>query len=344
MRIGVLTGGGDCPGLNAVIRAVARRLFRHGYRIIGIREGWGGLIDGDFVELGPRSIGGILHRGGTILGTSRRTPLKEQGGVEKAQENWKRQGLYALVVIGGEGSLSVARIMYTEHGMPCVGVPKTIDNDLGGTDFTFGFDTAVTLATDAIDRLHTTAEAHNRVIVVEVMGRHVGWIGVVSAIAGGADVVLIPDHPMTVDEACRRIQRRHEQGKKFSIVVVSEGYELQYEDGGSRMVARGTDEFGRPRLGGIGSALAREIQARTGYDTRVTNLGYVQRGGTPTAHDRILATRLGIKAADLVHEGKFGRMSALRGSDIVDVALEDATAQLKTVSKTWWEAAEALAG
>jgi ATP-dependent phosphofructokinase / diphosphate-dependent phosphofructokinase len=251
------------------------------------------------------------------------------------------------VAIGGEDTLGVAARLYEEHGFPVVGVPKTIDNDLSATDYTFGFDTAVNIATEAIDRLHTTAESHNRVMVLEVMGRHTGWIAVMSGIAGGADVILIPEHPITVEEACADIQRRHARGKDFSIIVVSEGYELTYESGEQRLVAqeaRASDQFGHVILGGVGDALAREIEERTGFETRVTVLGHVQRGGTPTPRDRVLATRYGLKAADLVHEGNFGSMAALRGDSIVDVSLAEATAELKTVPPEWYEVAQAFFG
>src|SRR6186997_1824773 len=342
-KVGVLTGGGDCPGLNAVIRAVTRRSLTRGHTILGIREGWRGLVDGHFMELGPREISGILPRGGTILGTTRTNPYKTDGGVEKVLENFRAQGLEALVAIGGEDTLGVASRLFAEHELPVVGVPKTIDNDLSATDYTFGFDTAVFIATEAIDRLHTTAESHNRVMVVEVMGRHTGWIAVMSGIAGGADVILIPEQPVTVEQACRDLQRRHERGKDFSIVVVSEGYELTYESGERQTVTQdtSTDAFGHVRLGGVGDALAREIEERTGYETRVTVLGHVQRGGTPTARDRVLATRYGLKAAELVVAGTFGRMTALHGDEIVDVSLAEATAQLKTVPAEWYAVAKA---
>jgi 6-phosphofructokinase 1 len=254
--------------------------------------------------------------------------------------------LDALIAIGGEDTLGVAGRLHAEHDFPVVGVPKTIDNDLSATDYTFGFDTAVAICTEAIDRLHTTAESHNRVMVVEVMGRHTGWIAVMSGIAGGADVILIPEHPITVEEACRDLKRRHERGKDFSIVVVSEGYELTYESGERRVITQEAqlDEFGHVRFGGVGEALALDIEERTGYETRVTVLGHVQRGGTPTARDRVLATRYGLKAADLVHEQRFGRMAALHGDDIVDVALADATAELKTVPPGWYQVAKAFFG
>jgi ATP-dependent phosphofructokinase / diphosphate-dependent phosphofructokinase len=346
VRIGVLTGGGDCPGLNAVIRAVGRRSFSHGHQVLGIRAGWKGLVEGVLQPLGPREISGILPRGGTIIGTSRTNPFKTDS-VDRVLANFREASLDALVAIGGEDTLGVAARLHREHDFPVVGVPKTIDNDLAATDYTFGFDTAVTIATEAIDRLHTTAESHNRVMVVEVMGRHTGWIAVMSGIAGGADVILIPEQPITVEQACSEIRRRHERGLDFSIVVVSEGYELTYDSGERRLVgeaARETDQFGHVKLGGVGGELAREIEERTGYETRVTVLGHVQRGGSPTPRDRVLATRYGLKAADLVDEGRFGRMAALHGDDIVDVSLEEATAQLKTVPPDWYAVAKAFFG
>jgi 6-phosphofructokinase 1 len=345
MRVGILTGGGDCPGLNAVIRAVTRRTIGRGDEVVGIRSGWRGLVDGLFEPLGPREISGILPRGGTIIGTSRTNPYRVENGVERVLENFASAGLDALVAVGGEDTLGVAARLFTEHDFPVVGVPKTIDNDLSATDYTFGFDTAVSVATEAIDRLHTTAESHNRVMVVEVMGRHTGWIAVMSGIAGGADVILIPEQPITVEEACADIRRRHERGKDFSIVVVSEGYELTYESGEHRQVAQESeDEFGHVRLGGVGEALAREIEERTGYETRVTVLGHVQRGGTPTPRDRVLATRYGLKAADLVQTGEFGQMAALQGDAIVSVPLAEATAKLKTVPAEWYAVAKAFFG
>jgi ATP-dependent phosphofructokinase / diphosphate-dependent phosphofructokinase len=345
-RIGILTGGGDCPGLNAVIRAVARRSLERGVEVVGVREGWRGLVNGVFQPLGNREISGILPRGGTILGTTRTNPFNIDGGVDRVLETARSQGLDALVAIGGEDTLGVATRLHAEHGFPVVGVPKTIDNDLSGTDYTFGFDTAVWIATEAIDRLHTTAESHNRVMVVEVMGRHTGWIAVMSGIAGGADMILIPEEPATVEQACTDLQHRHERGKDFSIVVVSEGYELTYESGEKRAVTQAAeaDQFGHVRLGGVGEALAADIEERTGYETRVTVLGHVQRGGTPTPRDRVLATRLGLKAADLVHEGRFGRMAALHGDEIVDVALEEATRELKRVPTSWYDVARAFFG
>jgi ATP-dependent phosphofructokinase / diphosphate-dependent phosphofructokinase len=328
-----------------VIRAVTRRSLDRGVEVLGVREGWRGLVDGRFQELGPREISGILPRGGTIIGTSRTNPYRDEGGVEAVLRNFDR--LDALVAVGGEDTLGVAARLHEEHGLPVVGVPKTIDNDLGATDYTFGFDTAVAIATEAIDRLHTTAESHNRVMVVEVMGRHTGWIAVMSGIAGGADVILIPEQPVTVEDCCAELERRHGRGKDFSIVVVSEGYELMYGSGERHAVAqepRASDQFGHVRLGGVGDALAHEIEARTGYETRVTVLGHVQRGGSPTPRDRVLATRFGLKAADLVHEGRFGTMAALHGDDIVAVPLRDAVAELKTVPPRWFDVARAFFG
>jgi ATP-dependent phosphofructokinase / diphosphate-dependent phosphofructokinase len=346
-RVGILTGGGDCPGLNAVIRAVTRRALDLGWEVAAVREGWRGLVEGIVEPLERRDVSGILPRGGTILGTSRTNPYKVDGGVERVLETFEREGLSALVAIGGEDTLGVAARLYAEHAFPVVGVPKTIDNDLNGTDYTFGFDTAVFVATEAIDRLHTTAESHNRVMVVEVMGRHTGWIALHSGIAGGADVILIPEQPVTVEEACSLLQKRHEGGKDFSIVVVSEGYELTYASGEQQLVAaeaRATDQFGHVVLGGVGGELAREIEERTGFETRVTVLGHVQRGGTPTPRDRVLATRYGLTAADLVEAGTFGRMAALHGDEIVDVSLAEATSELKRVTPEWYAVAQALAG
>jgi len=345
--VGILTGGGDCPGLNAVIRAVTRRSLDRGCRVVGVREGWRGLVENRVEELGQREISGILPRGGTIVGTSRTNPYKSEDGVARVLATAKELGLDALVAIGGEDTLGVAARLHAEEGFPVVGVPKTIDNDLSGTDYTFGFDTAVFVATEAIDRLHTTAESHNRVMVVEVMGRHTGWIAVMSGIAGGADVILIPEQPMTVEECCDELRRRHGRGKDFSIVVVSEGYELTYATGESRQVAdepAATDQFGHVRLGGVGDELAREIEERTGYETRVTVLGHVQRGGTPTPHDRVLATRFGLKAADLVEERAWGQMAALQGDTIVAVPLEEAVKELKRVPPEWYDVAKAFFG
>ena len=343
MRIGILTGGGDCPGLNAVIRAVARRAFDAGDEVVGVLHGWRGLIEGQFRTLGPIDVSGILPRGGTILKTSRTNPYKVDGGVDRVLANM--QQLDALVAIGGEDTLGVASRLHAEHGVHVVGVPKTIDNDLSGTDYTFGFDTAVSIATEAIDRLHSTAESHDRVMVCEVMGRHAGWIAIMSGMAGGADVILTPERPVTVERCCELIAQRHAKGKDFSIVVVSEGWELRTENGDAQLVDSGTtDAFGHVRLGGVGETLAREIESRTGFETRVTTLGHIQRGGSPTAHDRVLATRYGLKAAELVHTGAWGQMAALRGDKIVAVPLSDAVAELKTVPDELYEQASAFFG
>ena len=340
-NVGILTGGGDCPGLNAVIRAVVRRADAAGWQTVAVREGWRGLVEPIFENLGPPQVSGILPRGGTIIGTSRTNPFKLEGAVERVRQNFSDRGLDALVAIGGEDTLGVAARLYAEHDLPVVGVPKTIDNDLSGTDYTFGFDTAVSIATEAIDRLHTTAESHNRVMVVEVMGRHTGWIAVMSGIAGGADVILVPEIPVDFEEVAEAIRSRHARGKNFSIVVVSEGCELPgLADAGEK------DQFGHVILAkrGVGDALGREIEQRTGFETRVTVLGHVQRGGSPTARDRVLATRFGLEAADLALGGDFGQMAALRGDDVVAVPLAEATAELKVVPREWYEVARAFFG
>ena len=339
--LGILTGGGDCPGLNAVIRAVVRRADAAGWDVVAVREGWRGLVESIFEDLGPQQVSGILPRGGTIIGTSRTNPFTLEGGVKRVLRNFRDRGLDALVAIGGEDTLGVATRLFEEQQFPVVGVPKTIDNDLSGTDYTFGFDTAVFIATEAIDRLHTTAESHNRVMVVEVMGRHTGWIAVMSGIAGGADVILAPEIPVDFEEVAEGIRKRHARGKNFSIVVVSEGCELPgLADGGEQ------DQFGHVILAkrGVGDALGREIEERTGFETRVTVLGHVQRGGSPTPRDRVLATRFGLKAADLALAGEFGQMAALRGDDVVAVPLAEATAQLKVVPREWYDVARAFFG
>jgi ATP-dependent phosphofructokinase / diphosphate-dependent phosphofructokinase len=340
-RIGILTGGGDCPGLNAVIRAVVRRgINTHGFEIAGFRNGWAGVLAGDFFELTHDNTSGILHRGGTILGTSRTNPYAEDGGGERARNALSEAGIDAIVAVGGEDTLGVADRLSAD-GVHVVGVPKTIDNDLGCTDFTFGFNTAVQIASDAIDRLHTTAESHNRVIVVEVMGRSAGWIATYSGMAGGADAILVPERPFDLDEVCARIRRRHATGRLFSIIVVAEGAQPlgATEDGPPE-----TDAFGHPRLGGIAVTLEKEIEARTGYETRMTILGHVQRGGTPTAFDRVLATRFGLTAIDAVHLGRFGVMAALRGTEIELVELSAATEQLKLVPIERYAEAEVFFG
>jgi 6-phosphofructokinase 1 len=331
MRIGVLTGGGDCPGLNAVIRAVVRKgLDTYEDEMLGFRDGWRGVIEGNCEELTYESIRGILPRGGTILRSSRTNPFKREDGLERVRATYADQRLDAVIAIGGEDTLGVASRLHAE-GLPVVGVPKTIDNDLGATDVTFGFDTALQIATEAIDRLHTTAESHNRILVVEVMGRHAGWIALHSGIAGGADVILIPEVPFDIEEVCERIRRRHARGRYFSIVVASEG--AIPKDGAMTQESGELDEFGHPRLvkRGIGQFLEHEIERRTGFETRATVLGHVQRGGTPTAFDRVLATRFGLAAIDAAHDGAFGMMASLRGTEIKLVPLADAVAQLHTV-------------
>jgi 6-phosphofructokinase 1 len=341
MRIGVLTGGGDCPGLNAVIRAVVRKGTEvHGHDFVGFRDGWKGPLEGVTVELGVEQTRGILPRGGTILGSSRTNPLKVDGGVERIEENLRRLGVDALVAIGGEDTLGVATRL-AEHGLKVVGVPKTIDNDLGATDYTFGFDTAVQVAVDAIDRLHTTAESHHRVLIVEVMGRHAGWIALHSGLAGGANVILIPERPFDIDQVCEYVKSRFAR-QYAPIIVVAEG--ATPKAGTLELAGGELDAFGHARLGGIGQVLEREIEARTGYESRQTVLGHVQRGGTPTAFDRLLATRFGLAAADAVHEGDTGMMVALRGTDIVRVPLQEATRELKTVPLERYEEAQVFFG
>jgi 6-phosphofructokinase 1 len=341
-KIGVLTGGGDCPGLNPVIRAVVRKGLLEGYELVGIKDGWKGLVENKTMPLNIDTVSGILPKGGTILGTSRTNPYKKEGDLKKVQENFKIMGLYALVAIGGEDTLGVASKL-TGDGIPnIVGVPKTIDNDLSATDYTFGFDTALNIATECIDRLHTTAESHHRVIVAEVMGRHAGWIAIESGIAGGADVILIPEMPIDMEDVCSIIKKRHSRGKTFSIVVVAEG--AQFKDTGMILQEQKLDSFGHVRLGGIGEALALEIEKRTGFETRVSVLGHIQRGGTPTAFDRVLGTRLGVKAIELVKNKKFGRMCALQGIKIVDVPLKDAVKELKIIDKELYDVARVFFG
>jgi phosphofructokinase-like protein len=329
VRIGVLTGGGDCPGLNAVIRAVVRKAVDgYGHQVIGFRDGWRGVLESSFMELDMESTRGILPRGGTILGSSRTNPYKREDGVERIRETLEDLNLDGLIAIGGEDTLGAANRL-SQDGVNVIGVPKTIDNDLGATDVTFGFDTALHVATEAIDRLHTTAESHNRILVVEVMGRNAGWIALHSGIAGGADVILIPEIPFDIDEVCRLIRRRHARGRYFSIVVAAEG--ASPKEGTMTLADGPTDEFGHPRLGGIGYQLEGEIESRTGFETRATVLGHVQRGGTPTAFDRVLATRLGLAAIDAAHERKWGVMTSLHATEIELVPLEVAVAEVRTV-------------
>ncbi len=341
MKIGILTGGGDCPGLNSVIRAVVRSAVPESHEVFGIKHGWKGLVEKDVIPLNLRSVSGILPKGGTILGTSRTNPYKKEGASEKVKSNFKELGLDVLVAIGGEDTLGVATKLFQE-GLKIVGVPKTIDNDLAGTDFTFGFDTAINIVTECIDRLHTTAESHDRIIVVEVMGRHAGWIAAYSGIAGGADYILIPEVPIEVEEVCGSIKSRHQRGKNFSIVVVSEG--AAFKDDSLFLQEKKLDEFGHVRLGGIGHALGEIIEKETGFETRVTVLGHIQRGGSPSAFDRVLGTRFGAKAYDLIRENKFGRMVSLKGNQITDVSLKEATAKLKTLDLGLYEMSKKFFG
>jgi len=343
MRIGVLTGGGDCPGLNAVIRAIVRKgEGQYGHNLIGFRGGWRGVMEGDIQDLNRDATRGILHRGGTIIGTSRTNPYKSETGVAQVLETLRREHVDALIAIGGEDTLGVAHKLSSEQNVNVVGVPKTIDNDLSATDFTFGFHTAVQIATDAIDRLHTTAESHDRVMVVEVMGRHAGWIATWCGIAGGGDVILVPELPFAIDEVCDHLRHRHQRGAGFSIVVVAEG--AVPKEGTMAVQEAGTDEFGHVRLGGIGNALAAEIEQRTGFETRVTILGHIQRGGTPTAFDRVLATRFGVEAIDAANDKDFGKMVALRGERIERVPIEDAVSELKTIDMRLYDVASVFFG
>ena len=333
MKIGILTGGGDCPGLNAVIRAVVRKgIFTYEDEFAGFMEGWRGLIEDKSMSLDLDAVGGILPRGGTILRTSRTNPSKRGDGIDRCMASLEKNRIEALIAIGGDDTLSVAQKLH-ERGAKVVGVPKTIDNDLGGTDYTFGFDTACNIVCEALDRVHTTAEAHNRVMVVEVMGRDAGWIALYSGIAGGADVILIPERPFDVDKVADSIRQRHERGRYFSIVVVAEGAKFSSEPGQGAPVLQdmGKDEFGHVKLGGIANILAREIEKRTGYETRAVVLGHIQRGGSPTAFDRVLATRYGLGAIDMVHRGEFGCMAALRSNKIVSIPLIEAISRNRTV-------------
>ena len=358
-KIGVLTGGGDCPGLNAVIRAIVKKSTRYSWEIIGIKNGWDGLINGEMELLTDYAVSGILPKGGTIIGTSRTNPFKNEKDAEKVIENIRKFGINALIVIGGDDTLSVAFKLH-KKGIPIIGVPKTIDNDLSGTDYTFGFDTAVSIVTEAIDRLHTTAESHHRVIVVEVMGRHAGWIATMAGIAGGADEILIPEVPFDIEEICKNLKNRYSRGKKFSIIAVAEGAHPREGNplennsnkdtssiSDSSLLITQTDEkdaFGNVRLGGIGNFLAKEIEKHMDVETRVTVLGHVQRGGSPTAHDRVLATRFGIAAVELIKNENFGKMVALQGNKIVSIELEEAISKPKTVDMKLYEIAKVFFG
>ncbi|MFI7634780.1 6-phosphofructokinase [Nonomuraea sp. NPDC049400] len=341
MRIGVLTGGGDCPGLNAVIRAVVRKgVSVYGHEFVGFRDGWRGPLEGDTMPLDIQAVRGILPRGGTILGSSRTNPIKIEGGVDRIKENLAATSVDALIAIGGEDTLGVAKQLYDRH-VNVVGVPKTIDNDLSGTDYTFGFDTAVNIAVEAIDRLHTTAESHHRALICEVMGRHAGWIALHAGMAGGANVILIPERPFDIDRVCEYVESRF-RTRYSPIIVVAEG--AHPIEGQMELQTGELDAFGHVRLGGIGEVLAKEIEKRTGKEARTTVLGHIQRGGTPTAYDRVLATRFGLQAIDAAHEGDFGKMVALRGTDIVRVGLDEATAELKTVPVSRYAEAEVFFG
>ncbi len=339
MRIGILTGGGDCPGLNAAIRGVVRRSIDvHGHEVYGIRDGWKGLVEGDVYQLTASDVAGIIREGGTFLGTSRTNPYKDDEQLKSLKENIKRFEFDAIVTIGGDDTLSVATKL-TEDGTACVGVPKTIDNDLSATDSTFGFDTALSIAVDAIDRLTTTARSHHRTIVVEVMGRHAGWIALHAGIAGSAHCIMLPEFQMSISEVVNIINKRKEAGKKFHIIVVSEGAAIGSDD---TVLAKddSLDEFGHIRLGGVGEYVGKELGKQTGDEIRTVVLGHTQRGGSPTAYDRVLATRFGIAAADYVNDGEFGKMAALKGSEIVPVPLSDATSELKLVPADMYDLAK----
>jgi len=343
MRIGILTAGGDCPGLNAAIRAVVRSASSNNIEVLGFRNGYLGLSDNDVMPLTRAAVNGILPRGGTIRGTSRYNPLKDEQCLELFKENWKINRLDGLIVVGGEGSLSAARDLWINHQIQLVGIPKTIDNDVCGTDFTFGFDTAVSIVTDAIDRLHSTAESHHRVMVVEVMGRHTGWIAAYGGIAGGADVVLVPEHPFRISRVCDLLLQRKKQGRAFSIVVVAEDAH-PHPDEAFLSEEQNAMIYRHSKLGGIGEVLAAEIERCAGIQTRVTKLGYVQRGGSPTAFDRILATRFGIKAIDMIRAGEWGHMTALRGNRIISVPLSEAVGELKRLDENIYHVAEIFFG
>ena len=341
--VGVLTGGGDCPGLNAAIRAVVRRSLQEKIPVMGIHSGWQGLVDGTIKPLTRYSVAGIQYRGGTILGTSRCDPLTEPENLQKIRDNWKKYGLSSLIVIGGNGTLSASMKMWRDEGFPIVGIPKTIDNDIVGTDYTFGFDTAVTIATEAIDRLHTTAESHHRVMVVEVMGRHTGWIATHAGIAGGGDIILIPEKPFRISEVSSLLMKRKEMGRNFSIVVIAEDAR-PHPDEDYLTDEQRSRVFKDDRLGGIGNIVGRWIEERAGLSTRVTVLGYIQRGGSPTAYDRVLATRLGVHAFEMVMRREFGHMAALQGMEMTSVPLVDVADRLKPVTNEIYRIAEIFFG
>jgi len=342
MRIGILTGGGDCPGLNAVLRAVVRRSVKeYGSEVVGFLEGFRGVMNNMVMPLTMNSTGGLIHRGGTILRTSRTNPFASEDGPQRIKDNMERNRLDALIVVGGEDTCGVANRLYQEHQLNLVCVPKTIDNDLNATDVTFGFDTAVNIVAEALDRLHTTAESHNRVLVCEVMGRNAGWIACYGGIAGGADFILVPEKPINLTEVISAIKQRHARGRDFSIVVVAEGARFDDE---TKNPVKEEDANGRVKLGGIGGILAKHIESETGFETRATTLGHIQRGGSPTAFDRVLATRYGVMAADLVHQKKFGQMVALHGNTLTDVPIQDAVNSLKRLDMDIYKVAEVFFG
>jgi 6-phosphofructokinase 1 len=344
LRVGILTGGGDCPGLNAVIRAVVRRsMLEEGAEVFGVMNGWRGLIEDDVQLLTRLAVTGILPRGGTILGTSRTNPQDGADYPERIRATWNKYGLDALVVVGGEGTLRAARDVWHEHGLPLVGIPKTIDNDLDGTDFPFGFDTAVNTVMEAVDRLHSTAESHHRVMVIEVMGRHSGWIAAYGGIAGGADVILVPEHPFRISRVCELLRHRERQGSAFSIIVVAEDAHPHPEENFLDEAAE-SEIYRRGRLGGIGFHVAREVERHTGIDTRLANLGYIQRGGSPSAFDRVLATRFGVKAFEMVLEKQWGQMVALRGNKVACIPLDDAVRRIKLLDEEIYHVAEVFFG
>ncbi len=339
MKIGMLTGGGDCPGLNAVIRAIVRKADLMKFETIGIKNGWKGIFDESYIPLNLSSVAGIINRGGTILGTSRFSPFQDKEGKDTLLHKISREGFDALIAIGGEGSMHIAQMAH-EAGINVVGVPKTIDNDIYGTDYSFGFDTAVGIATEAIDRLHTTAESHHRIMILEVMGRHAGWIALYSGMAGGADVVIIPEKKIRIDDVLNVLKSRYKRGKLFSIIVIAEGATFEDPEVSISSANKKLDDFGRERLGGISHYLAEEIENRTGFETRSTILGYVQRGGIPSSFDRMLGTRFGVYTVEMIADGKFGRMCALQGNEITDITIKKAISKLKTVDMDIYKTAQ----
>ncbi|MDP8211886.1 MAG: ATP-dependent 6-phosphofructokinase [Candidatus Zapsychrus exili] len=334
-KIGILTGGADCPGLNSVIRSVVRKAIQEGYVVTGIKNGWDGLVNGDMRILDMKATSGILDRGGTVLGTSRFSPPVEKEVAKKMAENFKRSGMDALIAVGGEDTLKIALDLYRHYSIPVVGVPKSIDNALFGTDYAFGFDTAVNIATECIDRLHTTAESHHRIMVIEVMGQYVGWIALEAGIAGGANITLVPEYPIDIDEVCESLKSRHKRGKTFSVIVVSEGAQIK-----DHPIYKDKERRKSQRSGNVGELLGKLIEEKTEYETRVSVLGHIQRGGTPTAYDRIIGTRFGVRAVELVKENKFGKMVSLHNNKIRYVNIEEAVRKRKTIDKHLYEIAK----